>query len=381
MRREALLILGVVAAIGAGAVAAFNWSGTAGTGGLPNVAKPASCEETPTAPSCRATIVDRRFVSQRGSDANPGTQARPWRTIEKALEMSKPGRAIFVRAGTYREWPTLTKSGTSSAPIILRAYPGERPVLSGRLKITGSYFRISGLVFDGRASSESGVLLYISGGDHGEIDHNEFQNASLSGIFLGDAENPSDQIQISGNHVHENGSHDNLDHGVYIGYARDGVIANNIIDHNFAHGIKMGPGAERMLVTQNTIVANGKSGIIVGGSEQRLSSENLVVNNVVAFNADWGIRTFWEGSPGRDNVAERNVVWGNGEDPFWFPGGGLSEHGSIIDNPAFASLPGRDYRLLAGSPAIDRALMEYAMGTDGRGVARDDAPDIGALEH
>ena len=380
MRRGALLILSLTAAIGAGAVAAFNWSGAAGTGGLPNVGKPPTCEETPTAPPCQPTIVDRRFVSPQGSDANPGTLARPWRTIEKGLEMSKPGRAIYVRAGTYREWPTLTKSGTSSAPIVLRAFPGERPVLAGRLKITGSYFRISGLVFDGRGTSESGVLIYVSGGDHGEIDHNQLQNAALSGIYLGDDGNPSDQIQIVGNHVHDNGSHENLDHGVYVGYARDGVLGNNIIDHNFAQGIKIGPDAERMLVTQNTIVANGKSGVIVGGSERWRSSNNLIVNNIVAYNVDWGIRTFWAASPGHDNVAERNVVWGNGEDPFWLPGGGLSEHGSIIDNPLFASLPGRDYRLLAGSPAIDRALMAYAMQTDQQGVARDDAPDIGALE-
>jgi parallel beta-helix repeat protein len=380
MRRGTLLVLGVAAAIGAGAVAAFNWSGDAGTGGLPTVRNLLSCQQRPTALSCQSAVVDRRFVSPQGSDSNPGTRAKPWRTIEKALEMSKPGRAIYVRAGTYREWATLTKSGKSSALIVVRAFPGERPVLVGRLKITGSYFRISGLVFDGRTSSESGVLLYISGGDHGEIDHNEFRNAALSGIYLGEAENPSDQVQIVSNHVHDNGSHDNLDHGIYAGYARDGVIANNIIEHNHAQGIKLGPGAERILVTQNTIVANGRSGVMVSGSERWRSSDDLIVNNIVAYNADWGIRTFWQESPGHDNVAERNVVWGNDEDAFWFPGGGLSERGSIIDNPLFASLAERDYRLLAGSPAIDAALMAYTMRTDRRGVARDDAPSIGALE-
>jgi hypothetical protein len=41
------------------------------------------------------------YVSPVGSDGNPGTLRRPWKTVEKALETLRPGQRALVRAGTY----------------------------------------------------------------------------------------------------------------------------------------------------------------------------------------------------------------------------------------------------------------------------------------
>ena len=42
------------------------------------------------------------YVATTGSDSNPGTQASPWRTVQKAL--NTPGRQIaYLRAGTYSQ--------------------------------------------------------------------------------------------------------------------------------------------------------------------------------------------------------------------------------------------------------------------------------------
>src|SRR5215212_3506995 len=40
------------------------------------------------------------YVSRAGSDSNPGTLERPWRTIQKAVTRLKPGQTALVRAGT-----------------------------------------------------------------------------------------------------------------------------------------------------------------------------------------------------------------------------------------------------------------------------------------
>ncbi len=58
-------------------------------------------------------------------DANPGTEARPWKTIGKGTSLLRPGEALMIKAGVYRENVILTQSGTETHPIRLMAYPGD----------------------------------------------------------------------------------------------------------------------------------------------------------------------------------------------------------------------------------------------------------------
>jgi parallel beta-helix repeat protein len=59
------------------------------------------------------------------SDGNPGTEARPWRTIGRGVQSLQPGDTLLIKAGTYRETVNLQRSGTQAAPIRIRAYPGD----------------------------------------------------------------------------------------------------------------------------------------------------------------------------------------------------------------------------------------------------------------
>jgi hypothetical protein len=72
---------------------------------------------------------DAYVVSPAGSDVNPGTEARPWRTVSAAVERLRPGDTLLVREGTYFERPDITVSGTAAAPITIQSYPGERAVI------------------------------------------------------------------------------------------------------------------------------------------------------------------------------------------------------------------------------------------------------------
>ena len=69
------------------------------------------------------------YVSIDGNDANDGTQAKPWRTIQKAANSAKPGDIVYVRGGTYKERIQINVSGTSTAPITFANYGTEVPVL------------------------------------------------------------------------------------------------------------------------------------------------------------------------------------------------------------------------------------------------------------
>ncbi|HET8787177.1 MAG TPA: hypothetical protein VFO47_00340 [Actinomycetes bacterium] len=70
-----------------------------------------------------------RYVSVDGSDGNPGSLSRPWRTIAFAAGQLRPGDTLLIRGGTYLELPTVTASGTAAAPITIQSYPGESAVI------------------------------------------------------------------------------------------------------------------------------------------------------------------------------------------------------------------------------------------------------------
>lgn len=51
------------------------------------------------------------WVATNGNDANPGTEAQPWRTIQKAMNAATAGSTVNVRAGTYVERLTVNVTG------------------------------------------------------------------------------------------------------------------------------------------------------------------------------------------------------------------------------------------------------------------------------
>lgn len=72
------------------------------------------------------------YVSPTGDDSNPGTIDQPLYSLSVAVATVEAGDIIYMRGGTYSYAATvpLNKAGTSSNPISILAYPGERPVLN-----------------------------------------------------------------------------------------------------------------------------------------------------------------------------------------------------------------------------------------------------------
>jgi hypothetical protein len=71
------------------------------------------------------------FVAPNGSDNNPGTIARPFKTIQKCAELVGSGETCWLRAGIYRETVRPKFSGTESKPITFAAYQKESVTISG----------------------------------------------------------------------------------------------------------------------------------------------------------------------------------------------------------------------------------------------------------
>ena len=63
-------------------------------------------------------------VDPKGNDANPGDSTAPWRTIQHAATIASAGDTVVIRAGSYSESVSLTRSGAAGNPIVFTADPG-----------------------------------------------------------------------------------------------------------------------------------------------------------------------------------------------------------------------------------------------------------------
>ncbi len=72
--------------------------------------------------------------AMHGSDANAGSEGAPWKTLSHATRQLKPGDTLYLRGGTYFEKVSLTRSGTTNAPITIVSSPGELAVIDGGLR-------------------------------------------------------------------------------------------------------------------------------------------------------------------------------------------------------------------------------------------------------
>ena len=71
------------------------------------------------------------YVSPTGSDNNPGTLARPFKTVQQCAELVRPGFTCWLREGIYRETIVPKVSGSSGQPIAFVAYQNEEVTISG----------------------------------------------------------------------------------------------------------------------------------------------------------------------------------------------------------------------------------------------------------
>ena len=78
------------------------------------------------------------YVATTGSNSNAGTSlAAPFRTIQQAALVARPGDTVYICAGTYHETVTPANSGTSAAPITFEPYNNAQVVVDGADPITG----------------------------------------------------------------------------------------------------------------------------------------------------------------------------------------------------------------------------------------------------
>ena len=173
--------------------------GTSSNGTLPSVTIPAGF-----------------FVATNGNDANPGTFASPWRTVQHAANVAKG--AVWLRAGTYSGNITVTRSG-----LTFSAFPGELAIVNG-----GSngfrFYKVS-----------SGALRYLT-----------IQNAS-STMGAGVLIDTSSNVTVANSVIHNN-----KNYGVRIQYSTNSIVRDSHIYKN-QEGIRVAYTAGGTQILNNLI--------------------------------------------------------------------------------------------------------------------------------
>ncbi len=172
------------------------------------------------------------YVSPAGEDWNPGTKARPWRSIEKVnITDFNPGDSIRFQGG--ERFPGTILLDQADDRLLVTSYGEGRAIIDGMdgsgLKANAcNELAVKSLIFVGSGrtagNTEDGVVIVDSRGL--EIDHIDVRGFRTSGLQIEGVHN----ARITRVHASENGSA-----GISVGYNKRSThvrIAHCIAENN-----------------------------------------------------------------------------------------------------------------------------------------------------
>lgn len=255
------------------------------------------------------------YVAPTGNNANNGSEAAPWATVKKAVDTMVAGDTTYLRGGTFVETAEVrfARSGTASAPITLKAYPNETPIISfsdpsnGTHRVviwnsSGANVAIGWIVIEGITFEDCAVGVRFYSAHDVTVRNNAFRNNRYHGM-LGNGT----RILIDRNIFNHNGGFDTCspipsgcirEHGLYMN-GSDITITNNLFYDNLAYGI----------------VLNGSSSAVFNSAvhpsaEYANSYRWIIANNTFAYNRYRGGITVW-GNLCNDARIENNIFYEN----------------------------------------------------------------------
>lgn len=322
------------------------------------------------------------YVATGGSDSNPGTEAAPFKTIQKGADVARAGDTVMVLPGTYNEAVKQKNDGTASGRIRLVSQTKWGAKVIGRsshfvFTSLGDYVDIEGFDVTGDNSAYVGIAVH---GSYSRILYNHVHNirapncTSNGGAGIMTPNYASVNKDMIGNVVHDIGTahlspstpYCNFIHGIYHG-TRGGKVQNNIVYNTSGAGIHLWHAPTGAIVSHNLSFSNRSVGIVFGcGDKPHIQCDNIMIaNNIVMNNKSpaFAIREMGNNTGSR---VFNNIVYGNANNTIQMKTG--TESGNVIGvNPRLVNFQpsgGGDYHPAAGSPAIDAASSVGAVPND-----------------
>lgn len=257
-----------------------------------------------------------------------GSPCASWTPIHTA---QLAGDMIIVRGGTYSSLLMNIANGTSGAPIIVMAYPGELPLLTSPIAgvsiVERSFHIIDGLKFLTSSCMSGGTN---DGAGSSLFHNNQYLHIEASDCLWGfSAFNGLVDIALRDSSYHDmDGSSE--EHGIYVG-SRDIPsttvhVKRNLLYSNNRNGIHMNGRMANGRVEQNVAYLNGISGydwqMGVNHSYllQNISFDNAA-NDLVIYNYYGDCAAVGSGTGNicpydqTNNLIEGNTFYGTAVDP------------------------------------------------------------------
>jgi parallel beta-helix repeat protein len=306
-----------------------------------------------------ASATSTYYVATYGTDTNPGTIYRPFKTIKKGVDTIRAGDTLYVRRGIYHEQVRINSSGTPSSPIIISGYPGERPIIDGRyilptgpsdwcdpvsgncltwsplIKISSNYVTFRN--FEVKQSRGRGVQI---NGSHNTVKNCFMQNSRAGGIKSYGSNNliEGNKVWLAANYAQypRSASTLNWPGGISTQHAHDITIRGNEVFHIWGEGI-IPMNSRDIIIEDNIVYDNFAVGIYLATVEGVLIQRNLVYNtNSEPFlrggNPSTGITFATEvsdtGAWSSNQVVINNIVAGHRQNIAWW---GEGRSGALIN--------------------------------------------------
>jgi Periplasmic copper-binding protein (NosD)/Protein of unknown function (DUF1565) len=221
-----------------------------------------------------------------GSDSNPGTLSQPFKTINGAANVAKPGTDVVVRGGTYNGSVYIPLSGVPGGYIRFYPYPGESIIMDGTgipagrdlVGIGGNYVELRGFELRNNMNG-TGIDAWCV--HHTTITNNVVHDMNNNGIFVGcDSQPKSHDNIIQGNIVYNtvmsNSSRSKnagWNQAISLEASSNSIVSQNLVYDNYGEGIGSGfsPG---VVISGNTLYDNYSVQIYLSGTSYNYNTVN-----------------------------------------------------------------------------------------------------------
>lgn len=276
----------------------------------------------PPPPPPRIPVSHYVAPSPVGRTSGDGSVDRPWDLftgLAGGRGSVQPGDTVWLRGGTYPGVFTSKLTGTSAAPILVRQYPGERATIDGHLRVEGAsvwFWGFEVMQSDpvGDSALAGDVEVFAS---DSRLINLVIHDAGRQGI---NHRTTDGYAEVSGCIVYNNGTHEDLDHGIYA--PSDNAvkwIKDNVFFDNLGFGIHVFATSNHPRLTgvhvvgnvsfnNGTISVNGPkhSNLLIGADVT--TEHSSAIDNLLYFSGTAGnnLRLGFDGRDNRDIVAQGN---------------------------------------------------------------------------
>jgi hypothetical protein len=309
-----------------------------------------------------ASAASNYYVAPTGDDSNPGTEAQPFRTINKGISVLTPGDTLYLRKGIYHERVAIYGSGREGQPITILAYPNENVVIDGQfslptswnylLTLRGNYIVVRGLEVKNSAYCGVGVI-----GDHNEVYDLNVHHSKEQGILVTGDYNLVEGCEIWWNACDNEYGNRTLPYwATGLSAARHPnytILRNNVVYNNWGEGLSTFE-ANHTLMEDNIVYDNWLN-VYISDAAHVFFRRNVVYStpgNPCERSAQIGIALGDEkyNPPSSDITIVNNLAFGNARNFYWWPGarGGGAKTILVAHNTFVNSMQETNFKFLDG---------------------------------